>query len=227
MSNYEKEKYLQEASEGLPPLAELCLKGSLEDTKKALGLSNKTSEPIVDGRTPMYFACKGDNLEKVEWLIGQGADPKASDNKGYKPVHALASNKCDAVDVLPIFRLLVDEHHCDSDSSNNFGQRPIHIACRVGNLELVKYLMNDCDAHLLAPDNMSYTPLFEAATNGHEAIVDALVTKLQAMDCTAIVDEELKLWVRATVEKNRPARDPITMLLMPHCGAEHRGCTLS
>ncbi|MCL7048732.1 hypothetical protein MKW94_017052, partial [Papaver nudicaule] len=42
------------------------------------------------GQSPLFHATLDGNMKTVEYLLGKGADPKTSTNRGYTPLHIAA-----------------------------------------------------------------------------------------------------------------------------------------
>lgn len=62
------------------------------------------------------------------------------------------------------------------------GATPLYLACQEGQLQVVQYLVKDCEAdvHLRAYDGM--TCLHAAAHMGHQAVVEWLVSCVNLSD---------------------------------------------
>ena len=70
----------------------------------------------------------------------------------------------------------LSEEGADFNSVDYRGRAPIHIASISGNLEAVRYLL-DQSVNLDMIDNSGQSSLFYACINRHEKIVDLLVEK--------------------------------------------------
>ena len=61
------------------------------------------------------------------------------------------------------------------EKKDNYGRTPLFCAAQRGNLETVKFLVEELDADAEATDGRLATPLHIAAHNGHLAVVQYLV----------------------------------------------------
>ena len=59
------------------------------------------------------------------------------------------------------------------ETKNIHGETPLHYACRLGNLEIVKVLtqVNNSEFNAESLDNMNESPLIKAVKNGHLEVV--------------------------------------------------------
>eukprot|EP01087_Luapelamoeba_hula_P000366 TRINITY_DN10266_c0_g1_i1.p1 TRINITY_DN10266_c0_g1~~TRINITY_DN10266_c0_g1_i1.p1 ORF type:complete len:2015 (+),score=223.50 TRINITY_DN10266_c0_g1_i1:107-6046(+) len=91
---------------------------------------------------------------------------------------------------LPVLRYLASEgfdpvanFHSDTDTAANRMpgnwdmQWPVHVAANSGKLEILRYLIEECNADANATDSQGRTALRYAATNGHTLCVDYLISK--------------------------------------------------
>lgn len=60
------------------------------------------------------------------------------------------------------------------NEKNSIGYTPLHLASRVGNKEIVLFLINQ-GANVNATDGEGYSPLVSVKANRHQEIVDILV----------------------------------------------------
>jgi ankyrin repeat protein len=63
------------------------------------------------------------------------------------------------------------------NSISKNSRTPFHIACHLGNIELVKYLASKPETYLEIEDQEKNTPLHLAAMEGHTAVVTFLISE--------------------------------------------------
>jgi ankyrin repeat protein len=175
------------------------------DTVKALLKENPEAVSSGDpfGRKPIHFAANAGNLEMVNYLLSQGADPKTLTNAGTSSLHYAALNG--NVDIIKLFL----EKGIELDIQNNQSATPFYYAAMQGHAEAVTYLLDQGAAidtkdqtgrtalHFIAMsgnvdlatkliqkglnpelvDLYQKTPLYYAAENGHQELVDFLILK--------------------------------------------------
>ena len=139
--------------------------------------------PTISGpkkATPLIIAAECGNLSVVKYLIEeQRIDPSADrDEDGYLAIHrACLESKLNIVKYL----LLTMEEVCFMESSNIFREFTrdatalIHIAALSGNIDTVKYFVEECkcDPNLL--NAAGQTALYYACKNGSLEVVQYLV----------------------------------------------------
>jgi ankyrin repeat protein/GTPase SAR1 family protein len=114
----------------------------------------------------LHVACREGNLDIVSILICLGADVGNTGVRGNTPLH-------EAIRTENVAQTLL-KHKSNPNARNNQGITPLHIACGLGNMSMVKTLI-DCGANLENKNASGYTPLALAVRNGHKGIVSALV----------------------------------------------------
>lgn len=123
-----------------------------------------------DGNTILHIACKGGNIEIVNYVItAKIVDINRRGFNGYTPVmEAALSGHKDVFDVL-VRRgadlSLFDDQSCTS----------LHAACRGGNVEIVKYILTQNIEIINTSCNEWSAPVSVAAYNGHKEVFDLLV----------------------------------------------------
>ncbi len=146
-----------------------------------------------DGLTPLLLACRihtlflpelqpdtnnndlngDDNLEIIKYLIDHGADVNAQDSNETSPL-IIAANFNSNV----LAEILVSSPKIDLNIFTKHNLTPLHIACKKGNLEVVKTLCNGGDninLNILG-DEGSWTPLYSATTKDQAEVMKVLIT---------------------------------------------------
>ena len=121
-----------------------------------------------NGDTPLLWAVTGKNpYEASKLLIENGADVNATNDGGVAPATILAGS------VPKVVKLLKD-NGADLDTKFANGDPPIAIAASVGNLEIVKALVeNGADVNYY-PNDMNYTAIYHAIDQGSYEVAEYL-----------------------------------------------------
>ncbi|KAI7860490.1 hypothetical protein BDC45DRAFT_103507 [Circinella umbellata] len=153
------------------------------------------------GRAALHYATMNGFTECVSYLLTQNADIEARDHDGYTPLlYAVINGHATCVDILIKAGADIEPKH-DGDHiplslacyyghtdialilyqrgaknlPNAESLYPLHLAARQGHVELCRMLARDRD-DLDVPDKYnSWTPLFWAASDGHEECVRILI----------------------------------------------------
>jgi ankyrin repeat protein len=104
------------------------------------------SEPY--GRTPLHLAAEGGHIESFEYLIGLGADPTVLDAKGDGILcYAAVGGNFEMVNTI-LNKTLGSERY-------SIHWSPLHWACRAGQAEIVKLLLEkSLYSHLITTDDL-------------------------------------------------------------------------
>ena len=100
----------------------------------------------VDGRTPADFARLGNQAGVVNFLEmqldfrRQPQDDQEPDINGQLPIHRVLQLPSENVS-LGTIKLMVEAHHASLTAADNRGCTALHLACRFGDLNIVKYLV--------------------------------------------------------------------------------------
>lgn len=169
---------------------------------------NKKKEDLI-------YPCSNDGLlEVVKYLVEHGADLSKIDeefmeelSENYKCYHIIKyliennvkynfgniAHNCIMVENLDIFKWLYMRNNPKND--NNFcGKfKLLNIAAQVGSLEIVKYLVEDCNANIfdkrLPFNKLQSTAITYAAMNGQNDIMKYLVNKIPDENLTYYDDK--------------------------------------
>ncbi|XP_048254581.1 serine/threonine-protein phosphatase 6 regulatory ankyrin repeat subunit A-like [Haliotis rufescens] len=127
------------------------------------------------GEFILHWACYGGNADKVRYVLqhnvkdinsigwnGQTAAMTSAD-KGYRVIFDLLIRK--GADIT------VDVD--DDDDDNDI----LHLACKGGNVNIVKYVLKQNNIDINTKGNYAFTPAMMAADGGHREILDLLMRK--------------------------------------------------
>ena len=145
-------------------------------------------------RTPLHYAARGGDIAIVQYLMNDcHCDPMCTTNGGHTPVHfallqnhyhiaAYLNNDHDchpnkynykplhnaiwSKDLSLCQRLINNEHHDPMCIDGLYGQTPLHIACEIGCIPIIQYLLSIPTVDPLARDIYKRTPLMVAAYYG-------------------------------------------------------------
>ena len=107
----------------------------------SIDINNKDKQ----GNTPVVLASVYGHLAVIEYLITKGCDLQQRGGIGLSLIDAAI--KGEQLSVLKSFK----EKDCyDFNSVNSFGMTAIHFACALGNLDIVKYLVEECSVDFLS-----------------------------------------------------------------------------
>lgn len=125
-----------------------------------------------NGWTALHHACAGGNLAAVKCLCKHSnADVNALTHDGDTPLIIAALHRKKDVALC-----LIRKFGSNPNSKGKFGKTVMHIACRMGSIELVKALIK----HKAQPNTLDHfrnPPILEAALSGHDNIVLCMIHK--------------------------------------------------
>ena len=164
------------------PLHIACKHGQLAVVKYLMDTSGVDVDSSVKDtllQTPLQLAAEYGTMEVVEYMMeherqtnGLEQDQtKGLEQEPYSLLHFAAyGGKLETVEYLIQKR---GYHPMIRDSKN---RTPLHSACKKGNLNVVKYLVENCEIDISCRNNTSHvTPLDMAAEKGHMQVVQYLV----------------------------------------------------
>ena len=124
----------------------------------------------------LYTAAIGNHVDIVEYLLKEcGCDPMmpATEHGNVPFLHYVASEGL--LDVLKCIVMNVDGHIMDEQYRDTYGRSVLY--CAVRHIDVVKYLVKDCNCDIRAPDEYGKTPL-------HLAIKHIDVVKYLIKECS-------------------------------------------
>lgn len=121
------------------------------------------------GFTPLYEACRQENIDIVKKLLQHGACPNLSTQRSSIPLIVSTENGN-----LEIIKMLI-EHKADVNRQNRDGRSALHYACCLGQKDIADLLItHGADIDLKTKHNES--PLHLACIGLHGSIVDILIS---------------------------------------------------
>ena len=124
------------------------------------------------GVSPLHVACERGNLGLVRTLIcDYHADLNDKDNFGNTPFIQALKNERDKV-----LLVLISEFGYDpTNIKDRYGVSPLHVACKKGNLSLIRTLIRDYHADLNDKDSYGETPSTWALNNRRDEVLLVLI----------------------------------------------------
>ncbi|XP_034937894.1 ankyrin-1-like [Chelonus insularis] len=107
------------------------------------------------GWTPLSDACYNGNDKTVKFLLEKHANPNVRDREGQTALHSICSSKSNST--RQIIQLLL-KHNADIEAVDAKGWTPLFEACRTGNIEAAKVLLEN-HANPNASNQRGYTVL--------------------------------------------------------------------
>jgi ankyrin repeat protein len=182
---------------------EFVRKGDLDNVR---ALIEKDPELVntkdQDGRTPLHWACRGNKLEVVKFLVEKGADVDAEDNNKIVPLHSLATrDNAAAIAILLDNGAEIDARDYGNDTAlhyaamsdaadaltilvkagagleniDDYGRTPLILCARErGGPKTIRILL-DAGADVKAKDKFGATALHLASWRGKKEVVDILL----------------------------------------------------
>ena len=166
----------------MPKIAQILI-------KKGADVNHKNVSqvlPMIRGFTPLHAACQMGPLALVKSLVKAGANLNIKNNLDMTPLHiALGSytneisgnmnmNKTKTNQMTKIATLLI-ENGADLDGIDKNNRTPLSLAAELGNLELVKLLIQKGSKGVNVVDNYKRSPLYFAIKNDSMEMAEIFV----------------------------------------------------
>jgi ankyrin repeat domain-containing protein 50 len=128
------------------------------------------------GGSALHWAARFGSDEAAQILLEVGkADIDRQNQEGQTSLHQATFY----AQSRSMVQLLV-ERGANLTISDNYGMSPLHLASRLGNLDLVDVLLHTntktINWEVSPEDNRHHTPLYYAAAGGHQSVVDLLIS---------------------------------------------------
>lgn len=154
----------------IAPLFVISNLGNMEILKLLINNKANINFKNQDGFTPVHTAVNNDKMEVVEELLKNGADPNITNYKSISPLHTALS----LIKNINILKLLL-EYGAHVDHYDQHGNTPLVYACYMGNLEMVKLLVNKgADIECSKGER---TPMETAVYHNYDEIVEYFIEK--------------------------------------------------
>ena len=130
------------------PLHAACLNGHLSIATYLI--EEKQCSPVChssNGTTPLHASCQEGHLDVVKYLIEElRCNPKCKGNFHWTPLHSACKGGH-----LSVAKYLIEKGKSDPKCRVDLygGASPLSLACTSHQLDLVKYLVNECNCNLI------------------------------------------------------------------------------
>ena len=128
-----------------------------------------------NGESCLYTAAKGNHVDIVEYLIKEcGCDPmmKATTEYGSGPfLYYVAS--AGLLDILKCMVMNINGHIMDEQYRTTSGRTVLH--CAVRHINVVKYLINQCNCDIMTPGKYGNIILYDSAYQGSLDVMKYLI----------------------------------------------------
>lgn len=117
----------------------------------------------------LFCAAKEGDLSAIENALHEGADIHAKNDQEWSVLHFAVRDRC----FLDCVKFIV-EHGVNPNVTDNQGKTPIHLAVKLGALEVIEYLISQ-GADPVAKNNKGETTIMEAAISGDVECLNKLL----------------------------------------------------
>ena len=130
-------------------------------------LINTHHYPMTTNNSGQTGAVK--HIDVVKYLINEcNCDIMVSDNDGVPFLHYVASEGL--LDVLKCMVMNINDHIIDKQYCDTNGRTVLHLAVKY--IDVVKYLINECNCDIMVTDKDEQTPLHYAARRGTAEVIE-------------------------------------------------------
>jgi ankyrin repeat protein len=136
---------------------------------------------VLPGATPLHYAAALGKIIAVRFLLEKGVDVNAYCDSLWTPLHyAVDGQHVAVVELLIEFNVDVTKKGCchSDENPSSLDMSPIHIACRVGNIEILAVLVEKLEKKETLNELYNiwgYLPLHNACQENNGALVQFLL----------------------------------------------------
>uniref|UniRef100_A0A8C5UCA5 Ankyrin repeat domain 17 n=1 Tax=Malurus cyaneus samueli TaxID=2593467 RepID=A0A8C5UCA5_9PASS len=153
----------------ITPLMAAANGGHVKIVKLLLAHGADVNAQSSTGNTALTYACAGGYVDVVKVLLESGASIEDHNENGHTPLMEAGS-----AGHVEVARVLLENGAGINTHSNEFKESALTLACYKGHVELAALLI-ERGANLEEVNDEGYTPLMEAAREGHEEMVALLL----------------------------------------------------
>ena len=146
---------------------------------------DKNNQRDENGFTPMHYAAQSGYLKIVEFLVDKTAedDKLMTTNERWTTLHLSSKGGHRA-----LCEYFIVIRHIDVNCRDIFGYTPLHYACEIGNIEVVRCLLKaGADPSIVSTDDDPLTPECLARINNHSGVLNVLDTWRDVQDARAVI----------------------------------------
>ena len=123
----------------------------------------------TNGQTVLHLAVGHIDLDVLKYLINEcNCDIMIPDKYGVPLLHYVASEGI--LDVLKCMVMNINGHIMDEEYRDTYGKTVLH--CAVRHIDVVKYLINECNCDIMVTDKYGQTPLHHTACQGTPEVIE-------------------------------------------------------
>ncbi len=112
------------------------------------------------GQTSLHIATRYAHLDMIKHLITVGANPNIKDNKMYTAIHYAAGHEESRS--FEIVKYFIENANTNPNIPGRNGETLLHFAASLGNISVVKYLIEERGVEINAKDNLGLIPAHHA-----------------------------------------------------------------
>ena len=181
-----------QAKDGSTPLHTVCrTRNGRIDIVKILTNTSNCDPEIRDsqGNTPLHMACENGNTDIAMFLVQKKCDVNCRANDGSTPLHSALNNVRGTYYAIRYTIKVLLQNRCDTTLPDSQGRTPqtiplnkdingdllLHIACHLGDVDIVRYLVCEQHCDMNAQNKNGDSPLHIASHNKSLDIIKFLL----------------------------------------------------